>query len=66
MSCERKRQKGFCGHFICPNDNGSCVDIADGYCECGEGCDPGCPYSFSGKDSDSALNAFETKYPEEG
>jgi len=49
MACGEREKSGMCSHRQCgfPEKSGwECVDIAEGYCECGEGCHKKCPFAY--------------------
>ena len=70
MACYQKEKTGSCCHRQCPypNDSGyECVDIAEGFCEVGDGCVSLCPFSWKKEDTkktERAEKAFKRKFPE--
>jgi hypothetical protein len=68
MACPQREKTGTCIHRQCgfPEHSGyNCVDIAGGYCECGEGCYKKCSYAYKQGDEEknaAAMAAFEKKY----
>lgn len=70
MSCLRRARTGQCSHVQCPHTEQSgvlCVELAEGYCEAGESCVPGCEHSWEPgtEGARSALAAFRRRYPGE-
>jgi hypothetical protein len=70
MACDLRERTGMCRHQQCPHPDQSgynCIEIAEGYCECGDGCVPECDYSWPESDkskSFKAWEAFRRRYPE--
>ena len=51
MACSLREQTGRCSHYQCQfstkTEHGfECIELAGGFCECGEGCLKKCPYSW--------------------
>lgn len=71
MACEQRLRTGHCAHHQCAfrteTDHGyECVELAEGFCECGEDCLEQCPHAWrSGTPrAQQADAAFRRKYPE--
>jgi hypothetical protein len=70
MACYQREQTGSCNHHQCQfssdTDHGyECVELASGFCECGEDCLAKCPHSWrTSARAEQADTAFRRKYPE--
>ena len=70
MACRQRKETGSCNHYQCPfshsTDHGyECVDVIDGYYECGDGCEPACLHSWLAEDEQAerkATRAFSAYY----
>jgi len=72
MACEKRQRTGSCMHFQCPfseltTHGYECVEVVDGYCEVGDGCYPGCNFSWDEDDdekTEAACKAFDVTFGE--